>query len=380
MKILFAGGGTGGHITPGIAVTEAVSRLAPDARYVFAVAGRAAEDHFLAGSDFHVEIIRSPRSGGPLLSRIAMPFRLLWTKRKCGPLLKEIAPDVVVGLGGYASVPVVWAAHSLGIPTVLIEQNAVPGRATRFLESRAGEIYGQFGYTATRLKGRARFLLTGTPVREAVVRADRRLSAGNLKLDPARRTILILGGSQGARGLNDLVLGLLPDLERDYGVLQIIHQTGALDFERVRDAYAKTHLDGRVLRFINPVAPALHCADVVIARAGATGIAEITALGLPSVLVPYPHSMDGEQRANAMQLVRRGAAFMVEESGGNARDNLYSVLGKLLDEGDLAREMAGNAAEMGLPEAAKTVAKKILALAGYRENKEAAKTPLAAGV
>ena len=199
-----------------------------------------------------------------------------------------------MGLGGYVSLPVGLAAYSLGMPVFLLEQNTLPGRATKLLAKKACGIFCQFECTARRLPPGAKTCLIGTPVRSDVLDSDRHAAARALKLDPNIRTILITGGSQGATGVNNLALSLLPRLQRDYGMLQIIHQTGEIDYERVAAAYAGRDIEARIMRFVHPMSAALHAADIVVARAGATSIAEITALGLPSILIPLPRSLAGE--------------------------------------------------------------------------------------
>ncbi len=364
MKILFAGGGTGGHLSPGIALAEEFARSNPSSDILFAVTGREAEDAFFDDRDFRREVVNAPRSGGTLFSRLAFPFRFVRAVGKCKRLIRDFSPDAVIGLGGYASAPVVFAAHSRAIPSALIEQNAIPGRATRFLASRAKEIYCQFPCTVETLESRGSPFLTGTPVRAEILDGDGPAASSMLKLDPERRTILVIGGSQGARGVNDIVMATLPRLARDYGLLQVVHQTGNADYDRVRSEYAKYHIEARVFRFIKPAGAAFRSADIVICRAGATGIAEITALGLPSILLPYPHSLDGEQRANAAQLVERGAAYIVDELSPGAQDELYAALSRLLDDSDKARQVGENAASMGYPQATKTIVDRITAIAG----------------
>jgi len=263
------------------------------------------------------------------------------------------------------------------IPVYLIEQNALPGRATRFLAKKAREIFCQFDCSVQELKSRrARACLIGTPVRSDVLDSDRQAAAMALKLDPNVRTILVTGGSQGASGVNDLAISLLPRLERDYGLLQIIHQTGDEDYERVAAAYAEYRIESRVMRFVNPMSAALQAADFVIARAGATGIAEITALGLASILVPYPNalSLDGEQHKNARQLVDNKAAYVVEENSPDAPEEIFQALSSLLDDADCAREMGYNAAKMGFPCAADDIAAIIFHSLGKEKIKQSAKS------
>lgn len=367
MKVVFAGGGTGGHLFPGIALAEEMLRRVPDSSILFATAGRPVEERILKNHPFRRTVIGAPRSPyGPAQKALAAP-RLGLAILRARRLLREFDPHLVVGLGGYASVPVVWAAGKRR-PIFLIEQNAVPGRATRMIFRRARRIFIQFDRTAELLPKRAPCLKTGTPIRKGLLLGGRAQAVRHFRLSPRRKTVLVLGGSQGARGVNEIIAEILPRLARRAGSVQILHQTGDADYRIVRTIYVRTGIRAHVARMIERMDLAYALADVVVCRAGATTIAELTALGLPSVLVPYPYSLDGEQHENAAQLAQQGAAFMVEQSQTAARE-VYEHLTRLLDEPGPAEKTVAQARALGYPDATETVVSDILKTIGMEKRR-----------
>lgn len=376
MKVIFAGGGTGGHIFPGIALAEEIMRCRPGASVLFAIAGCEVEQRILKRYPFRQAVIPAPRSGGSLAQKALMAPRLGVALLRARRLLREFNPQVVVGLGGYSSVPVVWAAGK-HVPVFLIEQNAVPGRATRALFRKARRIYTQFDRTAQLLPSKAPCLKTGTPIRRELLRQDRAQAAEFFNMSLQRKTILVLGGSQGARGVNEITAEILPRLERRSGSVQVLHQTGEHDYRTVRKIYSRAKIRANIARLIERMDLAYSLADVVIGRAGATTIAEVTALGLPSILVPYPHSLDREQHENAGRLVEGGAAFMVEQSPDAARRTL-DCLTKLLDDPALGPQMAAAARALGHPDAAGAVIADIFKTVGLEERR--ARLPMHEGI
>ncbi len=367
MKVIFAGGGTGGHLYPGIALAEEILRRRPDAAILFVAAGRPVEQRILKRYSFDHTVIAAPRSGGSPAQKALMVPRLGVAVLKARGLLREFEPDIIVGLGGYASVPVVGAS-ARRTPVFLIEQNAVPGRATRKLFRKARRIFTQFDRTAELLPNRAPCLKTGTPVRRELLEGDRAQAAAYFRLSPRKKTVLVTGGSQGARGVNEIIAEILPRLERRRKNLQILHQTGSLDYRVVRRIYARTKIRAHIARMIERMDLAYAMADVVVCRAGGTTIAELTALGLPSILVPYPYSLDRDQHENAGQLVKRGAAFMVEQSDTAARET-RERLERLLDDKGFAEEMGLSARELGRPEAGETIVSDIIKTVGMAKRR-----------
>jgi UDP-N-acetylglucosamine--N-acetylmuramyl-(pentapeptide) pyrophosphoryl-undecaprenol N-acetylglucosamine transferase len=375
LRIILAGGGTGGHLFPGIAIAEEITRRKSNASIMFVVAGRETEKQILSRYPFMQTVIASPRSGASAAGKALMLPTLGLAILKARRLLRKFDPHVVIGLGGYASAPVVWAAGSRR-PVFLIEQNAVPGRATRMLFRKARRLFTQFDRTAELLPPWAPCVKAGTPLRKELFCGERPHAAEHFGLSAAKRTILVLGGSQGARGVNEIVAEILPRLERRGNEIQILHQTGDLDFNTMRDIYARSRLSVSITRLIERMDLAYAIADVVLCRAGATTIAELTALGLPSVLVPYPYSLDNEQKENALQLANRGAAFIAEQSPA-AAGLVHQCLVRLLDDRRFADEMAAQALSLGHPDATETIVSDILKTANSEGPK--ARIPMHAG-
>jgi UDP-N-acetylglucosamine--N-acetylmuramyl-(pentapeptide) pyrophosphoryl-undecaprenol N-acetylglucosamine transferase len=368
MRVILAGGGTGGHLFPGVALAEEIMRRKPNASVMFVLAGRETERQILGRYPlFRQTIIASPRSSASPAGKALMLPGLALATLKARGLLRRFDPQIIIGLGGYASVPVVLAAGSKR-PAFLIEQNAVPGRATRMLFRKARRVFTQFDRTAELLPPWAPCVKAGTPLRKELFAGERSNALEHFGMSGGKRTVLVLGGSQGARGVNEIVGEILPRLERRRGDIQIIHQTGDRDYNTMRGIYDRTKIGVHVSRLIGRMGLAYAMADVVLCRAGATTIAELTALGLPSILVPYPYSLDNEQKENARQLVRHGAAFMVEQSP-TAVHEVYEHVMRLLNDRGFADEMSAQALSLGHPDATETIVSDIFKTVGTEERK-----------
>lgn len=312
---LFAGGGTGGHLFPGIAVADELRRRRPGTRVLFVGSERPIDQRILAQSGFET----APLPTESLATLKRAPWRFAWRMgralRIARHLIRDRRPAAVIGLGGFASGPVVWAARRQSLPVILLEQNVIPGRATRWLSRWAETICLSFDETIARLapRYRSRCRVTGNPVRQKIaVMAGEPRSVGETA---ARRpTLLVLGGSLGSRSLNALMTTFVsesPDVLRGW---RIVHQAGD-EAEAVRGRYPATGLDIEVRPFLEDMPAQLRQADLVVGRAGATTLAEIACAGLPAVLIPFPQAADDHQRANAEAYVRAGAAAMVLERG-----------------------------------------------------------------
>ncbi len=364
-RILFAGGGTGGHVFPAVAVAQAVLARAPDAEILFALpSGR---ENYLSGTPWEKRTVTVP---APRVDHLRRPSRWLGLAVN-GPgalfgvarVLGGFRPHAVLGTGGYASAPLVLSAGTLGIPVVLLEPNAVAGKANRFLSRWAESVASawEFDYepwserrhpfsTTTRLE------VTGTPVRAEILEV-----AG----EPARPGVLVFGGSQGASALNAAAAEALVAVARAFPGLGIRHLTGAKDVEEVSALYARAGVKAEVLAFLQDMRPAYREASVVISRAGGNALAEILALGKPSLLVPLPGSADGHQKANALQAAQRGAAVLLEQSEATPA-RLAAEISRLLGDAALRTGMGQRARTLGHPEAAFTLADRLLALASKK--------------
>jgi len=363
--MIFAGGGTGGHLFPAVAVTEELGRLARDVEIEFLVTDRPIDRQILSerGLWMTAQPVRPLR-----LAPWRWPgFWLGWRRavRGADRRMKRRRPVVVMGTGGYGAGPAVHAAHHLGIATALINPDVKPGRANRHLGGMVDAVFCQWEVSA-RSFGRVPLVVaTGCPVRRAFLEADASAAHGAFGLDPDKQTLLITGASQGARTINQAVVALIDDLAKLRERWQVLHLAGQLDYEEVCAAYVG-RLDGAVvLPFTDRMAEAVVAADLVISRAGASTLAELTAVGRASVLLPYPYHRDMHQSANAAVLADAGAAVALAdriEPGPNA-EQLRPVLRELMTYPERLSRMAGAAKKIGRPDAAATVARQLLALA-----------------
>ena len=358
MRVVIAGGGTGGHLFPGLAVARELLRRQPDAVITFAGTSRGIEARVVPREGFELDVLRSAGLKGTTAAALARGLVLLplggvdaWR------ILSRRRPDVVIGVGGYSSGPVVLAAAARRIPTLLMEQNAVPGLTNRTLARVVSAAAVTFDETITYF-GRRGFV-TGNPVRaEFFARGDAAAVAGTV---PPR--VLIFGGSQGAHAINMAMVEAATKLAAHPGGLAITHQTGERDLERVREGYRRTGLEARVEPFLYAMDREVKGADVVVARAGATTLAELTAAGKPAILIPLPTAADDHQRKNAEVLARAGAAEVLDQrslSGAILADRIAA----LASDAPRRAEMARAAKTLARPDAARAIADRVLALAG----------------
>ena len=351
---MIAGGGTGGHLFPGIAVAEALRRRDAGAAVLFVGSARGIEARVVPQTGFALETlpIAPLRGQGPRdrLSALAALARSVGRAREIGA---TFAPNAIVGLGGYASAPAVVAGRMAGTPIVLLEQNARPGLTTRLLARLADRVCVSFPESAAAFAP-GKTVVTGNPVRWTTGGA----AAAGSAVRPGFG-ILVFGGSAGARTLNAAGPGLRAALA-DVPGLRLVHQTGAEAEQRVRAAYASAGVEADVRPFIADMGAAYAAADLVICRAGATTIAELEALGKPAILVPYPYAADDHQRANAESLVRAGAARMVLDAEATP-ERLAAEVRALRAPGVLAG-MAERMRSLARPDAAERVLDAVEAL------------------
>lgn len=354
--VVFAGGGTGGHLFPGIAVAEALQARGVKARILFIGSTRPVEKQIVEHHRF--EHVALPVESSAVLWQSPMRFanRLWKSARAARELLPECAASIVVGLGGFASVPVVWAARLCGIPMILLEQNAVPGRATSWLASRADLTCLGFAEAARRLPSRCRHLVTGNPVRTEIST----LATSRVGEDKGQR-LLVLGGSQGSAVLNEAFLSCV---ERDPHVFadwKIVHQAGRRDVEALRDRYTKLKLDASVEPFFDDLVEHYRQASLAVARAGALTLSELACAGVPAVLVPYRRAVRNHQRLNAYSFEHVGAARIVRQAVDLSvtSAHLHEELQVLLTNDGLRGRMARAMRSLAKPDAASLVADQV---------------------
>jgi len=377
--VIFTGGGTAGHLFPGLAVAGELAHLAPGVRTTFVGSGAAFERPLVEAAGFHYLPISCrplPRTPWQALRFVGGNARGCW---QAGRLLHHLRPLAVVGLGGFASVPLARAAIAADVPLVLLEQNAVPGRATRWLAPGAALICTSFDLPANSLRAGGPVRLTGNPIRAgfsevrsrhtpcAVTGCGTRSVPATLKAKADRYTsrLVVLGGSQGASALNRFV----PRALRKVGLLldgwEIVHQSGQRDLQATQASYARLGMNVTVLPFSNDMPELLYGADVAISRAGGTTLAELSAAGVPALLVPYPHAADDHQRHNAQVYVDCGGCVAVDQGPAEQcfDDRLAAVLAPMLTDRQLRDHMSAAMKLQARPDAAWRVAKLIAEIA-----------------
>jgi UDP-N-acetylglucosamine--N-acetylmuramyl-(pentapeptide) pyrophosphoryl-undecaprenol N-acetylglucosamine transferase len=354
LRIIIAGGGTGGHLFPGIAIAQEFMRRNPQSRIAFVSTGNAFERSVLSKTDFTLERITVEAiKGRGVWSQVKSVVKLPKGICEAMGILRKFKPDLTVGLGSYSAGPVVLAAWLLRIRVVLHEQNLLPGITNRMMSRFADRIYVSFENTRTCFRPQ-KVYLTGNPVREDILihaRNQESQAGRGGELNPF--TILIIGGSQGAHSINMAVVEALAHLTQKEQ-LYFVHQTGAADEKTVQDAYRRRGIAAEVRSFFEQMAPLYQRADLIICRAGATTVAEITAIGKAAIFIPYPFAADNHQAANAGSLSGSGAAEMILEkdlSGKTLSEKIEYYLGSP----QARREMARKASAFGNPHAARDI-------------------------
>lgn len=361
-RLLIAGGGTGGHITPGLAVVEAVRERIRHPRILWVgVRGRHEEDLVprfdiplttlkLRGLDRSINFKAISRNLGTMAS-----WMTLRPVRQARAIIQEFAPDFVLGTGGYVCAPVMIASKIAGIRTWLLEQNSVPGLTVKLLARWVDGVGTAYEITRSQLPSRTCVELVGNPVLRKIITADRQSGIVKFELDPSKRTLLVIGGSLGSEVLNSLVRDLM-NLDRDGVILgnwQILHATGKGKYEKFIQTISPRS-NYHAFPFIYDTHQALAAADLILCRAGAMTLAEITARGIPSIIVPWPGAVRNHQTTNAGELSRAGAAFVMPESevsGVRIADTIKSLNAYPARLGIMAQK----AKELGKPDAAERI-------------------------
>ncbi|GAB2778302.1 UDP-N-acetylglucosamine--N-acetylmuramyl-(pentapeptide) pyrophosphoryl-undecaprenol N-acetylglucosamine transferase [Hymenobacter luteus] len=352
MKLIISGGGTGGHIFPAVAIANEVRRRHPDAEILF------------VGANGRMEMTRVPEAGYEIVGlditglqrslspqNLLFPIRLMRAVRKAGKLIDMFKPDAVVGVGGYASAPVLLAATSRGIPALIQEQNSYAGLVNKLLARRVQRICVAYEgmeefFPADRL------VLTGNPVRTEIADGQRAEALPFFGLDPARPVLLVIGGSLGARTLNQATAAALPRLQ-EAGV-QLLWQTGKAYYPQAQEQaapFAARNL--QALEFVRRMDLAYAAADVVVSRAGALSVSELCLTGKPSILVPSPNVAEDHQTKNALALTRQDAALLVRDA--DAAATLYDQALALLQDPARQRQLAANIRALARPRATATI-------------------------
>lgn len=356
-KILIAAGGTGGHVFPAIAIADEIKKMKPNAEFLFVGTKRKIESRVVPQRGYAITFIwisafdRSIRPGTVLI-----PLKIAVSFVQSFFLIRRFHPDAVVGTGGYVCGPVLYIASLLTIPIVVHESNSYPGVTTRLLSVRAAKIFAAFDTTSQWLKRKDNIQVVGTPTRDGLRRTSRDAGLQYFHLDPAKKTVLVFGGSLGASSINQAVR-MIVDRKTTVGV-QFIWQTGRSE-PMLPDEMKEKNI-GWVGSFIDAMEYAYAAADIVVCRAGATTLAELTLLGKASILIPYPYAAADHQTFNAKTLADAGAAVMIADRDVHAK--LETELLALLNDDDRRRAMSQASRSLGKPGAGSEIAKQILQL------------------
>lgn len=350
LRLVVAGGGTGGHLFPGIAVAQAFADRDPRNRVLFINAGRSLEKRVLAQLDWPsrtiaIEGIKGRGRWRQLIAAAKIP-KAIWQSAR---ILRQFKAHAVLGVGGYSAGPVVFTARRLGIATALHEQNQLPGVTNRILGRMVDRIYLSFPQSRDSFAGAA-IKVTGNPVRDEIVALAGDSRAAQQAVDGTIH-VLVIGGSQGAHAINLAMTRAMPRLSRQ---VRVVHQTGERDFSWVKQAYAEAGIAAVVQPFFNDMAARYREADLIVCRAGATTVAEITVIGRVALFIPFPHAADDHQTRNALALVDAGAALMIAESDLIPQD-LAAEIDGLAGDRQRLETMEANARALGRPNAAQEI-------------------------
>jgi len=356
LSVLIAGGGTGGHVYPGLAVARELMRRRPDATVTFVGTARGLEATIVPREGFALDLIRSAGLKGKTLGARGRGVGLLpVSARDAWRVISKRRPAIVIGVGGYSAGPVVLFAAWRGVPTMVLEQNAMPGVTNRWLARWVDAAAVNYDETLSYFRGKG--FVAGNPVRPEFLarRPEPERPPGS------RRRLLVLGGSQGAHAINVAMVAAAPELVRT-GNVELVHQTGPRDVGMVREEYERRGVPARVEAFFDPVVDAMRAADLIVCRAGATTLAELAALGRAAMLVPLPTAADDHQRRNAQVVAAAGAAVVVDEVGMTAAE-IGRLVATLLGDAGRLSAMSAAMRRFARPDAAERIVDRALALA-----------------
>ena len=357
LKILIAAGGTGGHVFPAIAIADEIRKQKSATEFLFVGTKGKIESRVVPQRGYALKTIwisgfhRSAR-----IENLLFPVKVFVSLIQSFFLMKQFQPDIVIGTGGYVCGPVLYMASLLGIPLVVHESNSFPGITTRLLSARATRVFTAFSATANWLKRKDNIELTGTPTRDVLGTVSHEEGIKFFNLDPSKKTVFVFGGSLGASSINEAVKLLVHELAD--ANIQWIWQTGKMDevmvkdFEKIQNCWVNT--------FIDKIEYAYAAADVVVCRAGASTLAELTRLGKALILIPYPYAAADHQTFNAQTLADAGAAVMIADR--DVKMKIKETLTSLMDDDKKRRQMSDAGRALGKPEAGREIARRILEL------------------
>ncbi len=366
MRVIIAGGGTGGHLFPGLAVAEELIKRDPATRVVFVGTERGIESKVIPKEGYPIEYLKAEGIiGKSFLKKIKAFFLFAGSIFQGMGIARSVRPDIVIGVGGYASVGMIIAARLKGIPAMIMEQNSIPGLANRFLANFADAIAVTY-QESMNFFPREKTFLTGNPVRKKVLAKESHDAYSAFNIEKDKFNVLIFGGSLGARSINNAMteaLHYLLDLRQN---IQFVHQTGERDLNGVTEAYKRLGFSGAVLPFIFKMSDAYSVADLVVCRAGATTLAELTAIGKASILIPYPFAAANHQELNARKLEDMMAAKLILDKHLTG-EVMARAIRELYQNADKRKEMQKAAKAFGRIDAAERIVDLIMSFVRKRK-------------
>lgn len=367
-SFFFAGGGTGGHIYPAIAVAEQIIKLAPEAKIHFFCSSRKIDAEILTQTDYEYTQLPARGFAARLSNLIGFCTSFLKSYQIAKRIIAESNNAILIGVGGFVAGPVCFAAHRLKVPIVLLNLDVVPGRANKMIGCWADEIFVQFEETVGRLKkSKAKISVVGCPLRSGFSGPEHKEVIEQLGLDRDKKTLLITGASSGSENINKAVCSLLEKLSAFAGCWQIVHLAGSGNYEKVRFAYSgysDAKIGHKVLRYFDDMPGLLSTVDLVVGRSGAVSVAEYAAASVPSICMPYPYHKDRHQYLNAGKLVEAGAAVIVDDLSAekDTAERLWEELEELMKDEKKREQMRDACRSTARFDAAYKIAQKLLAL------------------
>ncbi len=350
MRVIIAGGGTGGHLFPGLAVAEELRNRDASTEVLFVGTEHGIEARVVPREGYPIEFIRAEGLiGVSYKKKVKAIVNMFFGAIDSYRIIRKVSPDIVIGVGGYASGVIVLLAFLMSIPTMILEQNSVPGFTNRNLGKFVDSICITYQESISSFP-REKTFLTGNPVRMQIYKGSIESAYKLFPLEKDLFTALIFGGSSGARNINLAMVDALNYLQDLKDKIQFLHQTGTSDYENIRDSYRRAGFRGIITPFIYQMGEAYIISDIVISRAGATTLAELTALGKPAVLIPYPYAAGNHQELNARKLREMGAAKMVL-NGELKGEVLAGAIRELYLSEKMREDMQRNSKSVGRPEA-----------------------------
>ncbi|MHC4636042.1 MAG: UDP-N-acetylglucosamine--N-acetylmuramyl-(pentapeptide) pyrophosphoryl-undecaprenol N-acetylglucosamine transferase [Planctomycetota bacterium] len=359
----FAGGGTGGHIYPAIAIAERLTELQPDAQIHFFCSNRDIDSKILTNTGY--EFTPLPAKGFSLHPKKLIDFVTSFFKssRIAKEKIAQNADSVIVGMGGFVAAPVCWAGRKLILPVFLLNTDSVPGKANKLIARWADEIFVQFEDTADYFPAKKeKVLVTGCPLRKAFDKPEPGRIKNQLELDPAKKILLVTGASSGSQSINEAIRSNITNLNTFADSWQIVHLAGRANYENVLAGYTGAKIAHRVLDYCDDMPSLLAAADLLIGRSGAVSVAEYAAAAVPAICMPYPHHRDMHQYHNAGQLVEAGAAIIVDDlpEPADRAEWLWEELEALMKDNDKLLEMKNNCRSIAKKDAAVKIAEKLM--------------------